>query len=160
ELPRLAQFCRMKPYSGDESYGSLMSYIDQAKSILYDIGNVKTLAYDKEVTAFVKQYGIETLQDLKRDNYNLQLENFVLNQNTDRLYSVVGNHIVPRCGYIFLTPQSKCGRAPFYSSVKILGSRQIDTLWYNMGILLLMCIVLCIMLITDFPGKIIRQERT
>ncbi|MBQ7222395.1 MAG: ATP-binding cassette domain-containing protein [Bacteroidales bacterium] len=158
ELPKLTEMCGLEPYSGDESYESLMDYINRAKQALSHIGNVTALAYDRKVSEYIKENSLEELQNLKRDNYNIQLENLVLNRTTNKLYSVIGNHIVPRCGYIFLKPQSKVGRAPFYSGVKILGSREIYTLWFNMGILLLMCVVLCIMLVKDFPGKLIRRE--
>lgn len=159
ELPHLASVCGMEEYAGDWSYDSLIGYIDQARGILSKRGNSTTLAMDRRINGYIKENGPESLKQLKRDHYNLQLENLVLNRDTDRLYKVVGSHIVPRSGYVFLTPTSRNGRAPFYSGVKVLGHYEIDTLWYNLGVLLMMCVLFTVCLLCDFPGKLVRVER-
>jgi len=148
ELPRLTAFCGMNPYEGDWSYESLHTYILEAQSILSRRSNRTTLDLDKQVSAYIKAHSTEELKQLKRANYNIQLENLVLNRDTKHTHTVVGSHIVPRCGYIFLTPQSKIGRAPFYSGVKCLGDTEIPTFWYNLGVLLLMSI-LCGVVLTE-----------
>jgi hypothetical protein len=50
------------------------------------------------------------------------------------------------------------GRAPFYSSEKILGSWHIKTLWFNMAVMLLMCLVVAGFLFADYPGKLLRKS--
>ena len=159
ELPQLAEFCGIAPYSGDESYDSLMEYLDSAKKILSKWSNDATLALDKIISAYVKENGKDKLLELKQGCYNLQLENLALNRNTDKIYTVVGNHIVPRSGYVFLTPRSRNGRAPFYSGVKVLGNWEIPTFWYDLMVLLLMSIIVGACLFADFPGKYVRTER-
>lgn len=158
EFPYLAQVCDIKPYDGDDSYDSLISYIEEAKGILRKRGNHTTLAMDREINDYIRQYGKDNVVRLKQDNYNIQLENFVLNRDTKKLYVVKGHHIVPRCGYVFLTPRSRCGRAPFYSGVKVLGEMEIMTLWFNIGVLMLMCILLGGCLFLDFPGRLMRKD--
>ncbi len=158
ELPRLSQVTGIGEYSGDWSYDSLIEYISSARKVLSKRCNKTTLALDKEINAFINEHGKDELVSRKQANYNLQLENLVLNRNTDHIYSVVGSHIVPRSGYIFLTPRSHNGRAPFYSGVKVVGSREIDTVWFNLGVLLVMCLLAGICLFLDFPGKFIRKE--
>ena len=140
-------------YDGDWSYDSLKEYMDGCGKILSRRGNANTLALDRSVRRVIDEIGRDNFLKLKKDNYNLSLEGFVLNSGADHLYSVVGNSIVPRSGYIFLTPRSRNGRAPFYSGVKVLGSYEIDTLWYNTGVLLLMCLLLTLCLLFNFPGK-------
>lgn len=159
ELPYLAQQCGMEAYDGDESYESLTTYLNEAKRILDDRGNRTTLAMDRQVNKFIKENGQDVMVALKRDNHNLQLENLTLNRDTEKLYVVRGSHILPKCGYIFLTPRSHNGRAPFYSGVKVVGHYEIDTLWYNMGVLLIMSIIVIACLLTDFPGRLVRKER-
>jgi hypothetical protein len=61
---------------------------------------------------------------------------------------------------VFLTPSSQCGRAPFYSSEKILGTWHIKTLWYNMAVMLIMAIVGALFLFTDTPGRYIRKNHS
>ena len=154
-LPRLTAFCGMKPYQGDESYQSLYDYMKEAESLLSKRSNQLTLKADALVSNFIRQHGKEALLQLKRDNYNTKLEDCVIGADQQRMLDVIGNYIVPRTGLIYLTPQSKVGRAPFYSSEKILGSWHIKTLWFNMGILLLMCIVMVILLTKNIITKII-----
>jgi hypothetical protein len=76
------------------------------------------------------------------------------------MIDVVDNHLVARTGLIFLTPQSPWGRAPFYSSEKIVGSYHVKTLWFNMAVMLLMCIATALLLLNDCPGRFIRKETT
>jgi hypothetical protein len=73
------------------------------------------------------------------------------------MLEVIDGHIVPRMQAVFLTPRNNWGRAPFYSSVKILGDWHIKTLWFNMAVMLLMGIILSIFLFTDWPGRAIRK---
>lgn len=159
EFEHLARICGIEDYAGDDSYESLSEYIGNAKKILKERGNRTTLAMDRQVNAFIAENGSEKMLSVKRGSHNLQLENLVLNRKAEKLYVVRGSHIVPRCGYVFLTPRSHNGRAPFYSGVKVLGWYEIETLWFNMAVLLCMCVVLTIFLLKDFPGKFVRQER-
>jgi len=73
---------------------------------------------------------------------------------------VIDEYIVPRTGLIFLTPNNKIGRAPFYSSEKVLGNWHIKTLWWNMAMMLLMCIATAILLFTDCPGRYLRKSES
>jgi hypothetical protein len=74
------------------------------------------------------------------------------------MLDVINTSIVPRTGLIFLTPRNHFGRAPFYSSEKILGDWHIKTLWFNMAVMLLMCVVAAIFLFADWPGKLLRKD--
>ena len=99
----------------------------------------------------------EELLQLKRDNYNLKLEDCVVGADQQKTLEVIGNQMVPRTGLIFLTPRNHMGRAPFYSCEKIIGSTPVKTLWFNMGVLLLMGIIVTILLLTDTPGRYLRN---
>ena len=156
-LPELTAYCGMKTYQGDYSYESLRQYMKEAEQILSKRSNETTLKADKLMSEMVREQGKETIIELKRDHYNLNLEDCVIGANQKRMLDVIDNHIVARTGIIYLTPKSKVGRAPFYSSEKILGSWHIKTLWYNLGIMLLMSIVVAIFLFLDWPGKVLRK---
>ena len=148
----------MKPYTGDDTYESLSKYMKEAESILADRSNKITLKADALVSSIIMEHGKEALLDLKRDNYNLKLEDCVIGADQQRTLEVVDNYIVPRAGIIFLTPRNHMGRAPFYSSEKIIGSWHIKTLWFNMVILLLMSAIVTILLLTDGLGRFIRKK--
>ena len=156
-LPELTEYCGMKTYQGDYSYESLRQYMKEAEQILSKRSNETTLKADKLMSEMVREQGKETVIELKRDHYNLNLEDCVIGANQKRMLDVIDNHIVARTGIIYLTPKSKVGRAPFYSSEKILGSWHIKTLWFNLGIMLLMSIVIAIFLFLDWPGKVLRK---
>ena len=157
-LPQLAAFCHMKPYQGNESYESLKQYMDDAEAWLSKHGNQITLKADALVANYIRQNGKEALLQLKRDNYNTKLEDCVMGADQRHMLEVVDNYIVPRMYAIYLTPQSTMGNAPFYSSEKILGSWHVKTLWFNTGVLLLMCVVMVILLTKNIIINIINNS--
>ena len=158
-LPVLSEFCGLEPYAGDGSYQSLYDYMKKAEKILAKRGNDFTLKKDAMISSTVKSQGKDAFLDLKKNNYNIKLEEFVTGADQLRMVDVVGDHLVPRSGIIYLTPHNKLGRAPFYSSEKILGSWHIKTLWFNLGVILLMSIITIILLLTDCPGRFMRKEQ-
>ena len=156
-LPVLTEYCEMEPYQGDYSYPTLKDYMTKAEKILSKRSNEATLKADAVMAEMIRNIGKEAVLDLKRGNYNIKLEEFVIGADQGKMLEVVEQSIVPRAGLIFLKPQSSIGRAPFYSSEKIVGSHHIKTLWFNMGIMLLMSIIVAILLFTDCPGRYIRK---
>ncbi len=157
-LPVITEFCGMKPYQGDYSYKSLIDYMKTAEDILSKRSNQVTLKLNDQVSAIIRAHGKEAFLDLKRNNYNLKLEECVVGADQKKMLDVVDNYIVPRTGTIFLTPRNKMGRAPFYSNEKIVGSWHIKTLWFNMTMLILMCVIITVLLVTDYPGRKIRKN--
>ena len=158
-LPVLTEFCGMAPYDGDGSYHSLYKYMKEAEKILAKRGNDFTLKKDAMISTIVKTQGKDAFLELKKDNYNIKLEEFVTGADQLRMVDVVGDYLVPRSGIIYLTPHNKLGRAPFYSSEKVLGSWHIKTLRFNLGIIFLMSVIAIILLLTDYPGKYMRKEQ-
>ena len=157
-LPQLTAFCGLKPYQGDDSYESLNIYLKQAEAILAKRGNQFTLKGDALVSDYIRHNGKDAFLQLKRNNYNTKLEDCVIGADQRRMLDVVDNYVVPRMYSIYLTPQSQIGRAPFYSSEKILGTWHIKTLWFNMGVLLLMCIIMVILLTKNIIINIINNS--
>ena len=158
-LPLLSEFCGMAPYTGDGSYQSLYDYMKEAEKILAKRGNDYTLKKDAMIASTIKKQGKEAFLEVKKNNFNIKLEEFVTGADQPRMVEVVDDYLVPRSGIIYLTPHNKLGRAPFYSSEKILGSWHIKTLWFNLGVIFLMSIIAIILLLTDYPGKYMRKEQ-
>ncbi len=157
-LPRITAYCDMQPYQGDYGYESLKAYMTEAENILSKRSNELSLRINAQVSSFIRQNGKEALLDLKRNHFNTKLEDCVIGADQQRMVEVVEDCIVPRTGLVFLTPQSKVGRAPFYSSEKIVGPWHIKTLWFNIAVLLLMSIIMTVLLLTDTPGRWIRKN--
>jgi len=158
-LTQLREETGVNAYQGDWSYDSLDSYFKEAKNQLSRRGNKVTLDIEKTISAYVREHGVEELMNLKKANYSLQLERLLLRTTSPNAYMVVDDCIVARTGFVFLTPLSCNGRAPFYSGVKVVGTTRIPTLWFNMGVLLLMSILFALCLLYDFPGSKVRKER-
>ena len=158
-LPVLTEFCGMEPYVGDSTYQSLYNYMKEAEKILAKRGNDYTMKKDGMIAAIIKEQGKDAFLDMKRNNFNIKLEEFVTGADQLRMVDIVDDYLVPRSGIIYLTPHNKLGRAPFYSSEKILGSWHVKTLWFNLGVILLMSVIAIILLLTDCPGKYMRKEQ-
>lgn len=157
----MAQLCRMvnvEPYNGDWSYFSVESYLNKTAKALSVRGNKLSLEIDNIYTAYARQYGKDKLTSLKHNNYNLQLENLLVNRTAEAFYDVIDDTIVPKVGQIYLKPMCNNGRAPFYSGYKYLGDRKIPTYTYNLCVLLLMCILLSLGLLFNIPGRFVRKE--
>jgi len=157
-LPILTQFCGIQPYTGNYSYESLRDYMKAAEDLLSQRGNKATLKADALMSKLLRENGKESMIQLKRDNYNTKLEDCVIGADQKHMVEVVDNYLVPRTSIIFLTPQSHIGRAPFYSSEKVVGQWHIKTLWFNLSMMIIMCIITAILLFTDYPGRYLRKE--
>ena len=132
--------------------------MDQAEKILSQRGNKVTMEGDRIVAAFIRKNGKQQLTQLKRDNHNLKLEDCVMGADQKEMVEVVDSFLVPRMGQVFLTPLSRNGNAPFYSSVKIIGSCTVKTMWFNLAVLILMGGVATLLLLTDCPGQYMRKD--
>jgi len=156
-LPVLTDYCSMQPYEGDDSYESLYNYMKQAEDTLARRSNKATLKVNAMMSDLLRRQGKEAVIKLKEDNYNTKLEDIVIGADQARMLDIVDGYIVPRTGLIYLTPRNNMGRAPFYSSEKIVGQHHIKTLWFNLSVMALMCLVVGILLFADCPGRYIRK---
>ncbi len=153
-LPILTDYCQMPAYQGDYTYDSLKKFMKDAEDLLSKKSNKVTLEADAKMASLIRKIGKDEVLQIKRDNFNIRLEDFVVSGDQGRTLSVVDGAIVPRSAFIYLTPLSKIGRAPFYSSEKVLGTWHIKTLWFNMGVMLLMCIIVAFILFSNYNFKI------
>lgn len=142
-LPALADACHIPPYTGDlNASTSVRLYLAAADSVMLQQGNAITLLADKRRRALASKHNGTTLSELKRQHYNLALEAVVAGTGQTELCTVVGDHLVPRAGIIFLTHKARFGAAPFYSSVKQVAGHHVPTLAYNLAVLALMALLL------------------
>ena len=156
-LPRLTAYCDMQSYQGNYDYQSLHDYMQQAEQVLVKHSNKLVLQKEAVTKNLLAQYGKDGVLQLKRDNYNIKLEDCVIGADQHAMVDVVDNVLVPRTGLVFLTPFNSCGQAPFYASQKVIGSWHVKTLWFNIAVLLLMSIVAIILLLADWPGRLVRK---
>ena len=156
-LPRVTEFCGIQPYQGAYDYQSLYDYMQEAEKYLVKRSNKLALQRDAIMGQLLRTVGKDGVLALKRDNYNLKLEDCVVGADQHSMVDVIEDCIVPRTGLIFLTPFTSCGNAPFYSSQKVVGSWHFKTLWFNISIMLFMSLLCIILLLTDCPGRYVRK---
>ena len=156
-LPRVTDFCGIQPYQGAYDYQSLYDYMQEAEKYLTKRSNKLALQRDAIMSQLLRTIGKDGVLELKRDNYNLKLEDCVVGADQHSMVDVIESSIVPRTGLIFLTPFSTCGNAPFYSSQKVVGSWHVKTLWFNIGIMLFMSLLCILLLLNDCPGRYVRK---
>ena len=157
-LPKLMSYCGLDYQEQADDVQSLNDYMKKAEDVLAKRCNQLTLKADALASAYIRQNSKEALLQLKRDNYNTKLADCVTGADQQRLLDVIDGYIVPRTGIVYLTPQSCIGRAPFYSSEKVVGPWHVKTLWFNMAVLLLMSIIMTALLLTDCPGRYFRKD--
>lgn len=168
-LPVLWERFGIKPYGGrledirqetldTTVLADIRAWLTYAEDTLVTIGTRATLAADRWLSDYQKIHGREALITLRRNNCNEFLESLVINSSSEDLYTVIDGTIVPRVGQVWLDPSSRNGRAPFYSSTKIVGNIKFSTLAFNIGILVLMCLSAGILLFLDIPGRFIRKH--
>ena len=155
----VAEICDMEPYNGKYDYLSVHNYLEKAEALLKQQGNRAALLADGVMMRKMQNNGgNEQLLELKRKHFNLQLESQLAGQGAKEFSQVVDGHIVPRAGFVYLTPRTSWGNAPFYSSVKRIGDNLIQTLWFNVGVMLLMCAIVIICLLGNFPARLIKKK--
>ncbi len=168
EMPHLAAVTGIEPYQGavsadawsDEMYNGLRAWLDSAGLALDEMGNRAVLSSDRIINNMVRDMGgNQAVKQFKKDNFNTKLESLVLNAQTPSLCKVVDGHIVPQAGFVFVEPRSHNGGAPFYSGVKIVGETRIKTLWFDLGVMALMAVLVALALFLDFPGRYMRKQQ-
>ena len=105
-----------------------------AENILMKRGNKATLKANDLLSQMFREQGKEAVAQLKRDNYNIKLEDCVIGADQRSMVEVIDGYIVGRTGLIFMTPRNHCGRAPFYSSKKLIGDTAVPTLYQRSAV--------------------------
>lgn len=134
------------------------TWIHESDSILYKRSMIYTRRIDKIKQNIIDENGsTRYLVDLQNKNCNKYLNNTLVGMEDAKLVRVEEDCLVPCSGQIYIRPMTHNGRAPFYSSRKILGSLEIPTLWFNLGISFLMMIIVSLLLYFDCPGRYTRK---
>lgn len=111
---------------------------------------------DNEIAEVTQNVGgSKKLIEIKKRNCNDALNMFVLNRQEMEKIHDHGDRFIQLSDPIYREPESRCGRAHFYSAVKQIGDVQFDTYWFNIVVLWLMNVALYILLLCDGLRKAI-----
>jgi hypothetical protein len=96
--------------------------------------------------SLVKKIGKEGFQYLRDDYTNNKLREMLLDELNPKKTIETSDKIIQRYDPVYTKPVSGNGRAQFYAPYKLIGSKRIDTLWFNIVVLWLASLLLYIAL--------------
>jgi hypothetical protein len=111
----------------------------------------------------LKSQKIKQMRDIWRgeDGY-LEMNRKYTNKSLDdllrynrRYFQEWDHHLVREYAPIYQIPRSRVGRAQLYAPVKVLGSLQIDTFWFNLAVLWLLSVLFYLSLVNDLLRKLV-----
>jgi len=102
----------------------------------------------------------EDIITLQKKYQNKSIKDLVLNTNDFNKVMVKNKKIIRNDSPIFQIPSSKTGRAQFYAGTKYVGNLKIETFWFNMITIWIMCLFLYIALINETIKKIINKAES
>ena len=158
ELPRLALRAGLEPYRGDSSYNSLKTYFKKADKVFVKRGNEATLEADRIVCNEMQRMGRDAYHEFVASHTNRKLESMLVNSAAESDRQIVDGYIVPMVGQVYLEPVTRCGGAPFYSAVKMIGNTRVNTMWFNLMVMAFMAVLIAMMIYTDCPGRFLRKS--
>ena len=136
-------------YFDDEIYESAFGYLTYLK---FQIENSKEETSADSMKIF--QNIVDSLQNQSFDNFfkenhNKTVDIFVNGRFTEGYAKIENDHILKSGSSVFMFPESKIGRAGFFSSYKRFNNRYIETLRYNLSVLWILNLILYVFLISD-----------
>jgi ABC-type multidrug transport system ATPase subunit len=102
--------------------------------------------------------GKGVLESIKRDHDNAALENRVVNKNSGKPYTMMGDEMIRNKDNIFQEPSSNLGRACLFCPFKQLHQQRTDTIWFNLSMIWLFTAT-CYLLVLFDAGALIRKIR-
>jgi hypothetical protein len=110
---------------------------------------------DKLINEITKQKGENFLYNLKMENHNKSLEVLALNSDTKEFFRETPYGYIQKIAPIYKTPDFTYGRSHFLASQKNLVGFYIDTFYFNLSIIWVMCFLLYIALYYNWLRKIL-----
>ncbi len=141
-LPEKVYFTRLK------------SYLEKLKVFISK--EISTLKYHKdEIYDDLVSRGMSMKQiaSMKKTYYNDAVADLVLNTNELRKVYEYEGKLIQKAVPIYKQPESRMGRAHFYSGIKQVGNVKIGTLWFNTIVLWIMSLILYGFLASDLGRK-------
>ncbi len=146
----------------ETALNQLMGYLYNDMKLYYsEIVNKARNKHDQIYYELVEKLGSDdAVSELKKNNFNLKVEDFVCNKTELTNIKEGENELIRNYRPIFQVPESKWGRAQFYSAEKIIGNWHIKTIWFNIAVMWLYTLLLYIILVSqvfDYERKNLKR---
>lgn len=130
-----------------------IGYLTFVKLNYYEEAKIYSNQKDSIFRQLYSTLGRGGMLELKQQNFNNSLSNWVLGrQEVDKIITY-DNEFVQKKDPIFKEPESNYGRAHFYSPYKFFNGEKIDTIWFNTLVIWLGSFIIYIILLLDiFKG--------
>lgn len=132
-------------------------YLDNLKTSYLKQKNSAFQDREAKYAELINEIGKEGVYKLKSENHNTTLTDLVLNRiQLNKIYES-NSYLIQKKDPIFMKPDSKIGRAQFYTPFKLIGNIKIDTLYFNIIVIWLMSIAFYFLLFYDGLRKFIKM---
>ena len=127
--------------------GAASSYLSDLKVYYLNTKLNASKAYDDKYYMLLDDLGSkDKVLDLKQTNSNKAVADLVTNRNGLEQIVRVKNRLIQLKDPVYRMPESRVGRAHFYSAYKRLGNVLLETFWFNLGFIWLTTLMLYIAL--------------
>jgi len=166
-LPPFAPIDQLVPGRFSQTVAdSAKAHLTRIKEFHHERYQKNRKAKERLIDQLGKEYGKQYLVDLKMKHHNQSLEALVLNSETKKVFKETPEGLMQKVVPIYKNPDLQNGRSHFLASQKNLFGWFIPTLWFNLGFIWLMCLLLYMALYYDwvralisFPGNLAGKIR-
>lgn len=145
----------------DSAAIAIRSYFKQLdRQFRHQIGALQRAKNEINESLIQEVGGISAYSELRNAYDNNQLSDLVTNRNLLTKIMVSNRKLIRKHEPIYMEPGSSYGRAHLYAPYKKLGRLEIDTLWFNLGVIWLFTLILYLTLYFDVLRKILARFET
>jgi ABC-type multidrug transport system ATPase subunit len=101
--------------------------------------------------------GEKGYSEFQNSYYNDRLSDLVTNRDVVAKIMESDGKLIRKDGPVYMEPESRVGRAHLYAPFKKLGKLEIDTLWFNVGVIWMFTLLLYASLYFDVLRKILTR---
>lgn len=154
ELAVLARSARIDPRSSSESY---LAYLDKVDNALHQRAHNFTALLNQMQQEQSRENGSEWLVEQKKAHHNMAIEDLVMGAGSRRFFKETNHRIYPTVGTVYVEPDSRSGRAAFYSHAKNLGGMNISTYKFNLLVIGFFALLAIIAIFAEFPARLLKR---
>ncbi len=139
----------------DEVADSAKAHLARIKAIYRDRFREISRAKDRAIARASREKGSQWLYNQKMKYHNKSLENLVLNADAKTFFRYTPAGIMQKAAPIYKEPDYRNGRAHFLAACKNIMGMTVDTYWFNLAVILSMCLFLYAALYYDWLRKLL-----
>ena len=134
----------------------VLDYTEAIKSHYNREYSLASKEYDEVINKMIEEMGgRDYFLELKRNFYNESLSDLVLNRQEVQKIRETDQRLLRQSDPIYKDPETRYGRAHFYSAFKYIGNLKIPTFWFNVLVIWITTFIMYLSLVFDIFRKTI-----